>query len=502
MEINQIEKSESAAPLLLWFRDDLRLADNPALDAAARSGRPILPIFILDQASPAVRALGGASKWWLHGSLATLMEDIQDRGGALHLMIGQAEKLIPDLITEVGAEAIYWNRRYGEAERIVDSRLKERLASEGLDVKSFNSHLLREPWEVKTQAGTPMKVFTPFWRAARALGDPPAPLPVPTKLRFVKLKPEQSLPFVSLDALQLKPTKPNWAGEIESVWRPGEKSAAEKASFFITENATDYSDNRNRPDKASTSKLSPHLRFGEISPRQIWHATRAAFADGTTKAHESDLDKFLAEIGWREFSYHLLFHFPKLGSENFLTRFNAFPWGENGDHLKAWQKGQTGYPIVDAGMRELWRTGWMHNRVRMITASFLIKHLMIDWRRGEEWFWDTLLDADPASNAASWQWVAGSGADAAPYYRIFAPVVQGEKFDPNGDYIRRYVPEIARLPNSLIHKPWEAPHPILTAAGITLGKSYPRPIVDHRAARDRALQAFKSLSAVEQSTVS
>jgi deoxyribodipyrimidine photo-lyase len=343
-----------------------------------------------------------------------------------------------------------------------------------------------------------MKVFTPFWRAARALGDPPAPLAIPETLLFKQLDVKTTLPSLSLEDLNLKPTKPDWSQEMAAEWQPGEKNAAAQAHLFLEERARGYSDNRNRPDMPATSKLSPHLRFGEISPRQIWHATRSAFETGKTKAPESDLDKFLAEIGWREFSYHLLFHFPKLGSENFLPRFDAFPWEENSTSLLAWQKGQTGYPIVDAGMRELWRTGWMHNRVRMITASFLIKHLMIDWRRGEEWFWDTLVDADPASNAASWQWVAGSGADAAPYYRIFAPVVQGEKFDPNGEYIRKYVPELSRLPNSLIHKPWEAPHPILKAAGITLGTTYPRPIVDHKAARERALEAFKSLKPVEQ----
>jgi deoxyribodipyrimidine photo-lyase len=498
MSENHDETGTLLPPLILWFRDDLRLGDNPALTAAAKTDRVILPIFIFDQTSPKIRLLGGASRWWLHGSLQSIHKDLEARGGTLQIFEGMAETILPKIIAQTGATSVFWNRRYGEAEREIDGRLKESLVASGLDVKSFNSHLLREPWEVKTKVGTPMKVFTPFWRAARELGEPLAPLPVPKALAFQAFISNDTIKAISIDALQLKPKKPNWAKEIELEWQPGEKQASERAHVFLEENAKNYSDNRNRPDMASTSKLSPHLRFGEISPRQIWHATRSAFETGATNAPQSDLDKFLAEVGWRDFSYHLLFYFPKLGSDNFQTRFDAFPWAENTHYLTAWKKGQTGYPIVDAGMRELWRTGWMHNRVRMITASFLIKHLMIDWRRGEEWFWDTLVDADPASNAASWQWVAGSGADAAPYYRIFAPVVQGEKFDPNGDYIRKYVPELAGLPNSVIHKPWEAPHPILTAAGITLGETYPRPIVDHGAARDRALQAFKSLSPKEE----
>jgi deoxyribodipyrimidine photo-lyase len=497
MADNLQNSDNTDAPLILWFRNDLRLSDNPALVSAAQSGRKIIPIYILDPSSHGPRPLGGASRWWLHGALEALQSHVRSKDGELFLFSGETKRILADLIKTTGAKALYWNRRYVEDERNLDAELKESFTKQGLEVKSFNSHLLREPWEVKSKAGTPMKVFTPFWRASRELRAIDAPLSIPDQLSFQTALPANKPSPVALDTVGLKPTKPNWAKEMEQEWQPGENHAAERLHGFLKSAAKNYSDNRNRPDMRGTSKLSPHLRFGEISPRQIWHATHAAFEMGTTNAPQSDLDKFLAEIGWREFSYHLLFQFPKLGTHNFMPRFDAFPWIENAAYLKAWQKGRTGYPIVDAGMRELYRTGWMHNRVRMITASFLIKHLMIDWRRGEEWFWDTLVDADPASNAASWQWVAGSGADAAPYYRIFAPVVQGEKFDPNGDYIRKYVPELARLPNKFIHKPWEAPHPILHQAGITLGRDYPHPIVDHAEARNKALEAFKSLQAVE-----
>jgi deoxyribodipyrimidine photo-lyase len=482
-------------PAILWFRDDLRLADNPALAAAAQSHSPILAIYVFDDQSDGLRRLGGAARWWLHGSLTSLARDLERLGGQLHLFNGKAGQIIPDLVSAVNAKAVFWNRRYDAAERMLDTAIKDRLKSGGVQAKSFNSHLLNEPWEVKSKAGTPMKVFTPYWRAARERGEPAAPLPKPDALSFASSSPLPSLAPVTLEEFGLKPVKPDWSQEMAGLWKPGEAGAAASLGVFLASHSKNYADNRNRPDIASTSRLSPHLRFGEISPRQIWHATQSAQKAGTSAAKEYDLDKFLAEVGWREFSYHLLDQFPRLASENFQAKFNAFPWMKNPAGLKAWQKGQTGYPIVDAGMRELWRTGWMHNRVRMITASFLIKHLMVDWRQGEAWFWDTLVDADPASNAASWQWVAGSGADAAPYYRIFAPVVQGEKFDPDGAYVRHYVPELAKLPSSLIHKPWTAPHPVLSQAGITLGIDYPHPIVDHNAARQRALAAFKALSA-------
>ncbi len=487
-------KTMPEGAIVLWFRNDLRLADNPALSAALSTGQPILPIYVLDDETPGLRKLGGASRWWLHRSLEHLAQALKDCGNTLHLFKGPAEAVVLDIVQATNVSAVLWNRRYDEAERKLDAAIKERLKTAGLDAKSFNSHLLHEPWEVTSKAGTPMKVFTPFWRAARERGEPSPPLPAPVDIPPAMLPSATGFKPLRLADLALKPTSPNWAVQMESLWQPGEAGARHNLGLFLDSAIDGYGENRNRPDFRSTSRLSPHLRFGEISPRQIWASAKMAVDSGSSAGKPYDFDKFLAEVGWREFSYHLLYQFPQLASANFQARFDAFPWQNKTEYLTAWQQGRTGYPIVDAGMRELWRTGWMHNRVRMIVASFLIKHLMVDWRLGEDWFWDTLVDADPASNAASWQWVAGSGADAAPYYRIFAPVLQGEKFDPKGDYVRHFVPELAGLPNEVIHKPWEATHPVLARAGIRLGTHYPFPIVAHGEARDRALAAFKSLS--------
>jgi deoxyribodipyrimidine photo-lyase len=484
-----------AGPVIVWFRNDLRLADNPALTHAAAAGGPVLAVYVHDDASAGLRPRGGASRWWLAGSLEALSAGLEAIGGRLHVFRGAASNIIPRLAEAVGASAVVWNRRYAAAERTLDTAIKAALKAQGVHAASFNANLLNEPWEVRSKAGTPIKVFTPFWRAARERGEPPAPSPAPKALRALSLPGVVGIDPVSIGSLDLRPRRPDWAREIAAIWTPGEAAARAALGRFLEVSAKGYGDNRNRPDKVSTSRLSPHLAFGEVSPRQVWHAARAAQESGLTNARAYDIDKFLSEVGWREFSYHLLDQFPALANANFQAKFEAFPWRDDPAALEAWRRGKTGYPIVDAGMRELWRTGWMHNRVRMIAASFLVKHLLIDWRKGEEWFWDTLLDADPANNAASWQWVAGSGADAAPYFRIFAPVLQGEKFDPNGDYVRRYVPEIAKLPNDVIHKPWMAPHPVLARAGIVLGRDYPQPIVIHEAARARALAAFKSISA-------
>jgi deoxyribodipyrimidine photo-lyase len=485
----------SDAPVLIWFRTDLRLADNPALTDAVASGRPIVAVYVLEHEKHGLRPLGGASRWWLHHSLVRLQSDLKASGVSLIFANGDAADEIPRIAKALDAACVVWNRRYGGAERDLDAKIKSTLKDQGLEVRSHNGHLLREPWEVNGKTGAPMKVFTPYWRASRALGEPAPALPTPEMNSALSAGVVANAKGVSLESLALRPTKPDWSTEMATLWQPGEAGARTNLSAFLADYVKNYGENRNRPDRISTSRLSPHLKFGEISPRQIWHATRTAFESGTTPAKEYDIDKFLTEIGWREFSYHLLYQFPRLANDNFQTKFNDFPWQTNAKNLVAWQKGLTGYPIVDAGMRELWRTGWMHNRVRMIVGSFLVKHLLLDWRQGEDWFWDTLLDADPASNAASWQWVAGSGADAAPYFRIFAPVLQGEKFDPNGDYVRKYVPELAKMPKQFIHKPWLAPHPVLAQAGITLGMNYPHPIVIHEEARKRALAAFKSISA-------
>jgi deoxyribodipyrimidine photo-lyase len=400
------------------------------------------------------------------------------------------------LAAEAGAGLVTWNRRYEKAAQAVDAALKTALKANGREVQSFQAHLLYEPWAVKSKTGGPVRVFTPFWKAALATGEPRAPHAAPAHLPA-----GPAVTGIAIDDLGFEPKAPDWASRFGDVFTPGEAGAQAALERFLNGGARGYAEDRNRPDLPSTSRLSPHLRFGEIGINRVWHTVRDAEAAGRVNAH--DATKFLAELGWREFSYHLLDIQPDLATRNFQPRFDAFPWVAAEDErtrkaLRAWQKGQTGYPIVDAGMRELWQTGWMHNRVRMIVGSFLVKHLLIDWRAGERWFWDTLVDADAGNNAASWQWVAGSGADAAPYFRIFNPVSQGQKFDPDGAYVKRFVPELARVPASVIHEPWDAPRDVLRAAGVTLGVTYPHPVIDHIEGRNRALAAFEALS--ERST--
>ncbi len=475
---------------LHWFRNDLRLGDNPALTRAASAGECTTVFVLEDNANH--RPRGGASRWWLHHALAALEADLEKKSSRMLLLRGDSRAIIPELAAHLGCDLVTWNRRYGAAERETDGAIKQDLTARGIRAESFNGALLYEPMEIRSKAGGPMRVFTPFWKACRALREPSAPLPEPKQPQSIHETVPDATPLAALD---LPPRRPDWAGGLRASWKPGERGAHERLVAFLKDGLGGYAENRDRPDLPSTSRLSPYLATGDISPRQIWHAARQAMLDGSSGASERDLDKFLAELGWREFSYHLLFHFPDLPRANFQPKFDAFPWQTDADALRTWQRGLTGYPLVDAGMRELWQTGYMHNRVRMIAASFLIKHLMQDWRAGEAWFWDTLCDADPASNAASWQWVAGSGADAAPFFRIFNPIGQGQKFDPAGDYVRRFVPEIAGLPDDYIHCPWEAPPAVRAKAGVTLGETYPNPIVPHDAARARALAAFKAISA-------
>ncbi len=460
---------------IVWFRNDLRLADNPALIAALESGQPVVPVYVLDEETHGVRAPGAASLWWLHHSLLSLDASLRKLGSRLILRRGAAETALADLAAACGATSIHWNRAYEPGARERDTRLKQAFRQRGAIAQSHKASLLFEPWEVTTQAGQPFKVFTPFWRACRALPPAGAPLPAPKVLSAPPAWPASD----ALDDWKLLPTAPDWAGGLRASWTPGEAAAARRLTDFLDATLPRYRQARDLPAVEGTSRLSPHLAFGEIGPRQIWRA-----ASGLDPS--AAVEKFLAELGWREFAYHLLFHFGDLAQRNFRPEFDGFPWQDSGDALGAWRRGRTGYPIVDAGLRELWTTGWMHNRVRMIVASFLTKDLLIDWRHGERWFWDTLVDADPASNATGWQWVAGSGADAAPYFRVFNPVLQGEKFDPAGDYVRRWIPELARLPAETIHRPWTAPRP-------PPPEIYPAPIVDHAAARARALAAFQTI---------
>lgn len=476
---------------LYWFRNDLRLADNPALTEAAEAG-PVLCLYILDT-GPDRRPIGGASRWWLSRSLDALGEALAAKGGRLVLVRGDPAVLLPRVAAESGIRLITWNRRYEAAEIALDRRLKEELSGRGVTVRSFNSQLLNEPWQVTTTTGQPMKVFTPYWRAARLKGDPAAPIPAPKHLSAMPLPDSIEAMTLPLPDLELEPRKPDWAGGMRAAWAPGEAGAAARLSDFLGGGLGGYAENRDRPDRIATSRLSPHLHFGEIGPRQIWHALRHAREVGEAAGSERDAEKFLSEIGWREFSHHLLFHNPDLARRNYDSRFDRFPWQPDETALSRWQRGQTGIPLVDAGMRELWTTGWMHNRVRMVVASFLIKHLLQDWRAGEAWFWDTLVDADAANNAASWQWVAGSGADASPYFRIFNPVTQGETHDPRGAYVRQWVPELAGLSDKDIHQPWKVSDTVLREAGVRIGETYPAPLVDLAYGRQRALDAFATI---------
>lgn len=476
----------SAGPAIVWFRNDLRLEDNPALQAAVETGAAIIPVFILD--GEAAHALGGASRWWLHHSLTSLSEQFRKLGAQLILRQGDSKACIRQLVAETAATSVFWNRRYFADHISLDKALKSELTGDGLRVESFNGALLREPWELRTGSGGHYRVYSPFWKSLRAIGPARTkPLPAPKKLKG----PEKPPASDALSDWNLLPTSPNWAQEFSDIWTPGTKGAQQRLDEFLSGPVDSYTDGRNRPDYEFTSRLSPHLAFGEISPVQIWQSTRVAI--DKEQVDEGTADKFLSEIAWREFSYNLLFNHEDLPTEPLRKEFSAYPWRDDRSGLRAWQKGQTGYPIVDAGLRQLWRTGWMHNRVRMIVASFLIKDLLIPWQEGEAWFWDTLVDADLANNAASWQWVAGCGADAAPYFRIFNPISQGEKFDPEGDYVREFVPEIAKLPKKYIHAPWTAPEAVLDECGVTLGNSYPNPIVNHAEARRRALEGYDKI---------
>lgn len=468
--------------IIVWFRQDLRIADNPALLEAASRGE-VIPLYLHEGEARTGNAhpLGGASKWWLHHSLVSLRQDL----GGLVCRHGDPRYLLPEIARELGADAVYWNRCYEPHAVSRDTELKRELQEAGHEVRSFAGSVLFEPWELETKAGGPFKVYSPFWKALQAQ-DVARPQPRPRSLRLTGEEADEGI-----DSLCLLPRHPNWAEGWEDMWSPGESGADDRLTRFLENGVQGYGELRNRPDLENVSRLSPHLHFGEISPRQIWHRTMAWTSSRPGEA--KDGMKFLSEVAWRDFSNHLIYHFPTLPERNWKPAFDAYPWRESDTDLAAWQQGRTGYPMVDAGMRELWQTGYMHNRVRMLVASFLVKHLRIHWSHGEEWFRDTLVDADLANNSAGWQWVAGSGADAAPYFRIFNPLSQGPKFDPQGDYVRRWIPELANLDNSHIHAPFEADADVLEAAGVELGKTYPKPIVDHAKARQEALDGYEAV---------
>jgi deoxyribodipyrimidine photo-lyase len=479
-----------SASAILWFRRDLRLDDNPALLAAIADHPRLLPVYIHAPEDEAPWSPGAASNWWLHHSLAALDTDLRARGSRLLILRGEPLACLRALIRASGADAVYWNRCYEPATIARDSRIKQHLRGDGIRCDSHNASLLFEPWEIKTGDGRPFRVFSAYWRRCQPrLAEIPPPQPAPAQLPPLPTsslpQPLAACPEQPLEALALLP-RIGWDAAFPAHWQPGAAGAEARSAAFFAGAACDYDNARDLPAVSGTARISPHLHFGDIGPRQLLHAAR-----GSAGNH----DAFVRELGWREFSVQLLYHFPHTATEPLNPLFASFPWRDPvpAPLLSAWQRGHTGIPLVDAGMRELWQSGWMHNRVRMIVASFLTKNLRIPWQTGAQWFWDTLVDADLANNTQGWQWTAGCGADAAPYFRIFNPVRQGERFDPEGVYIRRWCPELARLPKRYLHQPWTAPVAILQQCGIELGVQYPRPIVDLDESRREALAFWQQL---------
>lgn len=472
---------------IVWFRRDLRLADNRALTAAAASGA-VVPVFIWAPHEEAPWQPGGASRWWLHHSLAALDGQLREHGSRLIMRQGDSLAALRDIARAARATRVVWNRLYEPALFARDAAIQAALVDDGLRVESFAGAVLHEPASILTKTGGPYRVFTPYYRATLERSSPLALIRRPTHIASPATWP----PALELADLALLPTI-DWDAGLREHWRAGEQAAQEDLKRFFRAAAKQYQSRRDEPDGETTSRLSPRLHWGEISPRQAWQAAARAADKGTSKAARDSIAAFQRQLIWREFAQHQLFHFPASDHEPLRAEFNDFPWAEDPRGLTAWQRGRTGYPIVDAGMRQLWSIGWMHNRVRLIAASFLVKDLLIPWQQGAAWFWDTLVDADLANNTLGWQWIAGCGSDAAPYFRVFNPVAQGEKFDPAGKYVRRWVPELARLPDKWIHRPWEAPREILQQARVRLGENYPRPIVDHAQARLRALEAYAEL---------
>jgi deoxyribodipyrimidine photo-lyase len=459
---------------IFWFRQDLRLADNPALSAALAQAEAVLPVYLWSPEDEGEWTPGAAVRWWLHQSLGALDDSLRARGSRLLIRTGPALDALSALVAETGAAAVFWNRLYDPVLIARDTKVRDRLRESGIEVRECKAALLHEPWELATGRGEPYRVFTPFWRAALRCGEPVPPLPPPARVNG----PEKWPASLALDALGLLPRLP-WYGGMAETWTPGEHGALMRLDAWCDEGLGRYADLRDRPDRPGTSRLSPHLHHGELSPRQAWHAATSR----RDRVPERGVESWLRELGWREFAHHVLYHFPRTATKPMVEKYAAFPWRENSaEMLEAWQKGLTGFPIVDAGMRQLWTTGWMHNRVRMIAASLLVKNIRAPWQHGARWFWDTLVDADLANNTLGWQWSAGCGADAAPYFRIFNPVTQGEKFDPEGEYVRRWIPELEDLPATQVHRPWEVSP-----------RGYPAPVVDLKRSREEALEAFRRL---------
>jgi deoxyribodipyrimidine photo-lyase len=476
--------SKTRQHCVVWFRNDLRLHDHAALTAAARSGLPIVACYALDDTTD--EAPGGARRWWLHGSLRELAAAVAQRGGELVVRRGAAAATVAAIAAECAATEVHCSKSFSPQGRRAESELAKLLAPVGTKLVLHAGDALFDPERMRNQSGQPFKVFTPFWNACLREAAVGTPLPVPPRLVFARSAADGE----SLESWALLPTAPDWAAGLRAAWRPGEAGARQRLDAFISTALPEYRVDRDRPDREGSSRLSPHLAFGEISPRAAW----AAIAG---RERGEGAAAFLRELGWREFARHLVWHWPQFPREAFRAEFRRFPWRDDDVAVSSWRRGLTGYPLVDAGMRQLWQTGWMHNRVRMVAASFLVKHLLIPWQRGERWFWDTLVDADVANNSVGWQWVAGSGADAAPYFRVFNPLLQAQKFDPEGAYVRRFVPELAALPTEYLHDPGAAPPVLLAAAGIVLGKNYPLPIVEHGKARASALAAYAEARGAE-----
>ena len=462
---------------LVWFRQDLRLHDQPALLAAMAGGGRVLAVYVLDDSM--AWPMGGAGRWWLHGSLASLGAALKAAGAGLVLRRGRSEDIIPALAREIGAKMVHAGVAHEPGWRAADAAIASILQEEGRSLALHRTSSLVDFDAVRSKTGTVYGMYTPFARAVEEMGEPGQPQPAPTAI-----KPAKPVASDRLEDWGLLPNRPDWAGGLRATWTPGEPAAAKRLALFVSGAVGRYGTGRNLPGEDGTSMLSPHLHFGEISARTVWHASR-------TEDDGKDHFTYRRELIWRDFSAYLLWHHPTLPEAPLRPAFARLAFRQDPDGLHAWQRGMTGVPIVDAGMRQLWQTGWMHNRVRMIAASFLVKHLLIAWQEGVAWFWDTLVDADLASNGASWQWVAGTGIDSQPFFRVFNPVTQGEKFDADGGYVRRFVPELARLPDRYVHAPWTAPPAVLADAGVVLGRDYPNPVVDLSEGRNRALDVYR-----------